>query len=106
MINDVLSEIIKSEGQAEDIVATAREKAGNILAEVDDECAKMQAENKERMKTLREQIQTESEKRAESEYNLIVEESKQTCAKMIEEKGALVDKAGEYIFGRILDGNF
>ena len=52
-----------------------------------------------------EQIAKESEARAKEEYEAIINQSKQECADLLNEKGASADKTGEYIFGRIVNGN-
>ena len=105
MINEVISEIMKAESQAESLINDAQTKAEQILAENDELLAKMQAEVKEQSKLLREQIAKESEARAKEEYDAIINQSKQECADLLNEKGASADKTGEYIFGRIVNGN-
>jgi vacuolar-type H+-ATPase subunit H len=105
MINEVLNEILQTEKQAEEIIEKARQEAQKIAAECDEECIKMQNDAKHQSKTLREDIANQSEQTAKDEYQKIISENQIVCENMTKEKSALADKAGEYIFGRILDGN-
>ena len=105
MINEVINEILKAEEQAELIVENAQNQAQEILAKSEEDVISIQKATAEECKNLRSKIKAESEEIAQSEYVRIMGEATQECEKLTAEKGANADDAGEYIFGRILNGN-
>ncbi len=106
MINEVINEILKAEEQADAIIAEAETRAQEIRLKNEQEIAKIQAEEIDAIKTARSEVKSECERNAEEEYCKIINAARKECDDVANEKGEVADKAGEYIFGRIINGNF
>ena len=105
MINEVITEILKAESKAEQIIEEANARALEISEQSGNECAKILADVQERIKATRQTLKAESEKMAECAYNDIINAQKTECDKLRAEKQEKISQAGEYIFRSILNGN-
>ena len=105
MINQVIDEILKAEEQAEEIISKAEEKAQEILANAENQANAILQQASEDAKTLRAQIKAESEERANAEYKTVMDVAQEESKTLSKEKEKSALDAGDYLFGRIINGN-
>ena len=105
MINEVINEILKAEAQAEEILSKAEEKAQDIIATAENQANSIIEQANENAKALRAQIKAESEDKASAEYQTVMEHAREESELLTKEKERSAIDAGEYLFGRIVNGN-
>lgn len=101
MINEVISSILEAEKKAEQIVKDSAVTSRAILEDAESQSRKIKAAANEEIKNERKDKLAKANKEAEDLYKKEIEKAKLSSSKKKEEASKNVDKAVEFIAGRI-----